>query len=325
MHSKKNIEKYTALFTSIEVLVSNAKTKVVQTVNQTIVHTYWHIGQYIVEYEQKGKDRAEYGTELLKRLSEDLTKAFGKGYSYRNLQLFKKFYTLFPIVQTVSAQLENQKWQPLVVNSDEKIWQTVSAKSKNSIVQPLVAQSSNTKLQTAITKLSWSHFVRLLSVKNEDERNFYVIETTENNWSKRELDRQINASLFERLLLSKDKNAVKELAEKGQLIANEKDLLKEPFVLEFLNLKESYTYSENDLETAIIDNLGDFLLELGKGFSFVARQKRISAGADHFYIDLVFYNRLLKSHVLIDLKIGKLKHQDIGQMQTRLPDWVGVC
>ena len=303
MHPKKNIEKYTALFASIEVLVSNAKTKVAQTVNQTIIHTYWHIGQHIVEYEQKGKERAEYGTKLLKRLSEDLTKAFGKGYSWRNLQRFKKFYELFPIVPTLSAQLENQKGQPLV------------AKSKNSKGQTLSAQSVNTKLQTAITKLSWSHFVRLLSVKNEDERSFYMIETAENNWSVRELDRQINASLFERLLLSKDKKAVKELAEKGQLIANQNDLLKDPLVLEFLDLKEPHTYSENDLETAIIDNLGDFLLELGKGFSFVARQKRISAGSDHFYIDLVFYNRLLKCHVVIDLKIGKLKHQDIGQMQ----------
>jgi predicted nuclease of restriction endonuclease-like (RecB) superfamily len=152
-------------------------------------------------------------------------------------------------------------------------------------------------------------------VKDEDERNFYIIETAENSWSKRELDRQINASLFERLVLSKDKKAVKDLAVKGHYIENQNDLLKDPLVLEFLNLKESHTYSENDLETAIIDNVGDFLLELGKGFSFVARQKRISAGADHFYIDLVFYNRLLKSHVLIDLKIGKLKHQDIGQMQ----------
>ncbi|MGB0880917.1 MAG: PDDEXK nuclease domain-containing protein [Polaribacter sp.] len=312
IESKKNLN-YNSLISTIEALVNNAKTKVSQTVNQTITITYWHIGQYIVEYEQKGKERAAYGTKLLKRLSEDLTKSFGKGYSYRNLKLIKKFYLTFPIVQTLSAQslehLEKQKRQTLSAQSQ----------NKETIVQSVIAQSSENlkkqKGQSLIAKLSWSHFVRLLSVKNKDERSFYMIESVENNWSVRELDRQINASLFERLLLSKDKKAVKELATKGQLIQNQNDLFKDPLVLEFLNLKESYTYSENDLETGIIDNLGDFLLELGKGFSFVARQKRISAGSDHFYIDLVFYNRLLKSHVLIDLKIGKLKHQDIGQMQ----------
>ncbi len=294
--------KYDGLVSAIETLLSEARQHVVREVNQTIIFTYWHIGRYIVEYEQGGKERAEYGAALLKRLSQDLTKSFGEGYSYRNLQKYKKFFMLFPIVPTVSAQLENEKWSTLSTKSNTGKLPTVSAQFSEKVI-------------ASIPKLNWSHFVRLLSVKSEDERNFYLIETAENNWSVRELDRQINSSLYERLLLSKDKNGVKELAEKGQIIENVQDTLKDPYVLEFLNLDESYKYSENDLETAIISNLEKFILELGKGFSFVARQKRISAGADHFYIDLVFYNRLLKSHILIDLKIGKLKHQDIGQMQ----------
>jgi len=170
------------------------------------------------------------------------------------------------------------------------------------------------KLITSIAHLTWSHFVRLLSIKNEDERSFYIIETAENKWSERELDRQINSSLFERLVLSKDRKAVKELSEKGQIISTEQDLLKDPLVLEFLNIKQDSSYSENELETAIINNLGEFLLELGKGFTFVARQQRISSGTELLY-RFGFYNRLLRCFVLIDLKIGKLKHQDIGQMQ----------
>lgn len=181
-------------------------------------------------------------------------------------------------------------------------------------MQSLPAKYSE-KAISSISKLSWTHLVRLLSVKNVDERNFYLIETAQNNWSTRELDRQINSSLFERIVLSKDKKTVKELSEKGHEISTQKDLLKDPFVLEFLNIKMDKKYSENELESAIIDNLGNFLLELGKGFAFVARQKRISSGSEHFFIDLVFYNRLLHSFVIIDLKIGKLKHQDIGQMQ----------
>ncbi len=272
-------KKYNGLVSAIETLLKDSRSKIVREVNHTIVITYWHIGRYIVEYEQGGEQKAEYGTVLLKRLAVDLTKSLGKGYSWRNLYNMKQFYSLFPILQTVSAN------------------------SKLSKVQSVVAQ------------LSWSHFVRLLSVKNEDERNFYLIETAENNWSVRELDRQINSSLFERLLLSKDKKGVKSLSEKGQIIENINDALKDPYVLEFLGLEESFKYSESDLETAIINNLEKFLLELGKGFSFVARQQRFTSGTEHLRIDLVFYNRLLKCFVLFDLKIGKITHGDIGQMQ----------
>ncbi len=171
------------------------------------------------------------------------------------------------------------------------------------------------KRQSLIAKLSWTHIVRLLSVRNENERSFYIIETSENNWSVRELDRQINSSLYERLALSKDKKWVLELSKKWQIIQNKEDLLKDPYVLEFLWFSEHSSYSESDLETAIINNLEKFLLELWKWFSFVWRQERFSAWSDHFYVDLVFYNRLLQCFVLIDLKIWKITHQDLWQMQ----------
>lgn len=170
-------------------------------------------------------------------------------------------------------------------------------------------------LSRKFTNLSWSHYLKLIKIDDPAERRFYEIEAEKNSWSVRELNRQFDTSLYERLALSKDKSKIKQLAEKGQIIESTADLIKEPYILEFLGLDEKHEYSENDLETAIIDNLEKFLLELGKGFTFVARQKRITSGDKHFYIDLVFYNRLLKCFVLIDLKIGELKHQDIGQMQ----------
>ncbi|MCT4637140.1 MAG: PDDEXK nuclease domain-containing protein [Bacteroidales bacterium] len=276
--SKLNTSNYNNLLLEISNILTDAKSSVARTVNKTIVVTNWHIGKYIVEYEFKGKDRAEYGTQLLKRLSNDLTNKFGRGYSWRNLYNMKEFYKKFQILQTSSAKFNN-------------------------------------KISASFSKLTWSHYVRLLSINDEDERNFYLIEAAENNWKERELDRQINSSLFERLVLSKNKEKIKELSENGHIMQSEQDILKDPLILEFLNIKNKDDYSENDLEAAIINNIGEFLLELGKGFTFVARQQKISSGTEHFFIDLVFYNRLLRSFVIIDLKIGKLKHQDIGQMQ----------
>ena len=291
MLDKMKSKEYKILVDTISQIIVSAQNSIAKTVNKTMIFTYWNVGKYIVEFEQNGEKRAEYGTELLKKIGLDLTARIGKGFSWRNLYNMKRFYIEFPILQTLSAK-----------SSIDKL-QTSSAKLENDI------------LIKSIDKLNWSHFVRLLSVKDNDERNFYIIETAQNKWSERELDRQINSSLFERLVLSRNKKKVKELSEKGQLIKTEKDILKDPLVLEFLNIRQDSSYSENDLETAIIENLGKFLLELGKGFSFVSRQQRISSGTEHFYIDLVFYNRLLRSFVIIDLKIGKLKHQDIGQMQ----------
>lgn len=280
----QSIIKYNSLVEQIGTLVKSSQQKLLRTINTSITITYWHIGKHIVEFEQGGNTRAKYGAELLRKLPQDLTEQFGKGYSYRNLQLAKKFYNTFPIVQSLIAQ-------------------------SDTAIPPI---------EKALLNCSWTHIVRLLSLKDETERSFYLLETVANNWSVRELNRQIDTALFERWALSKNKGEIakqlNKLTEEKNTLQTE-DILKEPMILEFLGLDNIHTFSENELETAIINNLEKFLLELGKGFSFVARQYRISSEADHFYIDLVFYNRLLKSHILIDLKIGKLKHQDIGQMQ----------
>ena len=234
-----------------------------------MVKTYFEIGRLIVEDEQKGFERAEYGKETLKNLSVSLTKEFGKGFSATNLKQMKNFYLAYKISQTVSDQF----------------------------------------------KLSWSHYLVLMRMENLNERNFYEIEAINNNWSLRELKRQFNSALYERLVLSKNKEKVKELALKGQVIEKPSDVVKDPYILEFLGLEEKPNYSENDLETEIINKLEMFLLELGKGFTFVGRQVRFTFDEKHFRVDLVFYNRILRCFVLIDLKIGEVTHQDIGQMQ----------
>lgn len=271
----------TKFFLQIVDLLQSARNTVVRTINQTMVHTYFEIGRMIVEEEQNGKDRAEYGKSILQELSKTLTREFGKGFSVTNIQQMRNFYLTY------------QKQQTLSVKSENAIQQTASVEFK----------------------LSWSHYLKLMRIDNENERNFYEIEALKNNWSIRELERQYDSALYTRLVLSRDKDKVKELAEKGLIIEKPKDAVKDPYILEFLGLPEHSAYSENQLEQEIIDKLEHFLLELGNGFTFVARQKRISFDDKHFWIDLVFYNRLLKCFVLIDLKIGELKHQDLGQMQ----------
>lgn len=273
------------LFGRITELLSEARQFVVASVNHAMVLTYFEIGRLIVEDEQKGKERAEYGKSILKELSERLTKEFGKGFSVRNLEQMRKFYVVYSKSQTLSANSENEKYA------------TVLRKPENPF------------------RLSWSHYLQLIKIDNEEERKFYEIEAVRNNWSVREFERQYNSSLYERLVLSRDKKAIKELSEKGQIITKPSDAVKDPYVLDFLGLEEQDKYTESDLETAIINKLEHFLTELGKGFLFVGRQQRISVEDDNFYVDLVFYNRLLQCFVLIDLKIGKLKHQDLGQMQ----------
>lgn len=260
-------------------LLKEARESVVRTVNKTMVYTYLEIGRMIIEEEQNGKERAEYGKQILKELSRSLTLEFGKGFSVTNLQQMKNFYNVYGKQQTVSA------------------------KSENTILK-------NNNLQ-----LSWSHYLFLMRIDNIEERKFYEIETIQNNWSIRELQRQFDTSLYERLSLSRDKKAIKALSEKGQIIENANDSLKDPYILEFIGLPEDVKYSESDLENRIIDKLEHFLLELGKGFTFVGRQVRFTFDEEHFRVDLVFYNRLLQCFVVIDLKIGKLTHQDLGQMQ----------
>ena len=255
-------------YQEIKELLYSAKNRVYQTINTTMTQTYFQIGKRIVEEEQGGEIRAEYGKSLLKLLSVQLINEFGKGFSVDNLENMRRFYLAFQKSETVSRKFE----------------------------------------------LSWSHYIFLTRIENIDERNFYEIESIENSWSLRELKRQFDSGLFERLKLSSDKQKLKELSLNGQVIQTAQDLIKDPYILEFVGLPELSSYSESELEQKLIDKLEHFLLELGKGFTFVARQKRITIDEKHFKVDLVFYNRLLKSFVVIDLKIGELKHQDIGQM-----------
>ena len=256
------------IYQEIKELLYSAKNRVYQTINTTMTETYFQIGKRIVEEEQGGETRAEYGKSLLKLLSVQLINEFGKGFSVDNLENMRRFYLAFQKSETVSRKFE----------------------------------------------LSWSHYIFLTRIENINERNFYEIESIENSWSLRELKRQFDSGLFERLKLSSDKQKVKELSLNGQVIQTAQDLIKDPYILEFVGLPELSSYSESELEQKLIDKLEHFLLELGKGFTFVARQKRITIDEKHFKVDLVFYNRLLKSFVVIDLKIGELKHQDIGQM-----------
>lgn len=273
------------LFGRITELLSEARQFVVASVNRAMVLTYFEIGRLIVEDEQNGKERAEYGKSTLKELSQRLTKEFDKGFSVRNLEQMRKFYVVYSKSQTLSSNSKNEKYVTLLRKSENPF------------------------------KLSWSHYLQLIKIENEEERKFYEIEAVNNAWSVREFERQYNSSLYERLVLSRDKSGVKELSEKGQIITKPSDAVKDPYVLDFLGLEEQDKYTESDLETAIINKLEHFLTELGKGFLFVGRQQRITVEDDNFYVDLVFYNRLLQCFVLIDLKIGKLKHQDLGQMQ----------
>lgn len=257
------------IFVDIKNIIEVSKKKIVSSINSTITTTYFLIGKRIVEEEQGGVERAEYGKNLIKNLSKKLTENYGKGFSERNLEQMRKFYLTYSISQTVSAEF----------------------------------------------KLSYSHYLTLMRINNIEERNFYEIEAINNGWSLRELKRQMDSALYERLVLSRDKKKVLELSQKGQLIEKPQDIVKDPYILEFLGLDEKAIYSESDLETAIINHIEKFIMELGKGFLFQGRQVRFTFDEEHFFVDLVFYNRLLKCFVLIDLKIGKLKHQDIGQMQ----------
>lgn len=251
----------------IRALINEARKQVVHTVNTVMVATYWEIGRRIVEEEQNGNERAEYGKYLIKNLAEALTADFGKGFGETNLKYFRQFYQTFPIRHTLRDGL------------------------------------------------SWSHYRLLMRVENEETRTFYLNEAIECAWSVRQLERQISSFYYQRLLASQNKGVVKKEAEQNNATITPSEVLKDPYILEFLDLNERKDYLEADLESSLISHLQSFLLELGKGFSFVARQQRITTEAGkHYYIDLVFYNYLLKCFVLIDLKIGTLTPQDVGQM-----------
>jgi predicted nuclease of restriction endonuclease-like (RecB) superfamily len=261
---------YTKLITDIGALLKQGRQQAATSVNTILVQTYWLIGQYVVEYEQQGHEKAEYGSQLLDRLSKDLTVAYGTGFGRSNVFYMRKLYLNFPISGTLSH------------------------------------------------KLTWSHYYEILKSDSDLEISFYVRQTERDNWSVRELKRQMRSMLFHRLALSKDKETVLKMAAEGHEAQKPEDLLKEPFVLEFLNIPQNYAFEERELEQKIIDNLQQFLLELGKGFAFVSRQYRVSLGGKHFKLDLLFYHCILKCYVLIDLKRGTIDHQDIGQMNLYL-------
>lgn len=263
------------LFSQISKLIDDARSHVQTAVNTVMVYTYFGVGSYIVNFEQKGNSRAEYGKQTIKKLSEKLNVKYGKGWSIETLKKARKFYEVYSQAKKVYTV------DPIKLNFN----------------------------------LSWNHYQILMRIENQEERQFYEIECVAQNWGVRQLQRQYNSSLYERLALSKDKKEVMRLANEGQVVEKSKDILKDPLTLEFLGLSEEAVYSENHLETAIINKLQKFLLELGKGFLFEARQKRFTFDEDNYFVDLVFYNRLLQCYVLIDLKIDKLTHQDLGQMQ----------
>ena len=257
----------------IKDIILQSRQKVAYEVNNTMLYAYWNVGRIIVENEQNGNIKAEYGKQVLKELSKELRKSLGTGFSVSNLQYMRRFYLEYPKQQTVSV------------------------------------------------KLSWSHYYELLSINNIDERNFYEKECINSNWSVRELKRQLETSLFERLLLSdgkKNKEKVYELSKVGQTLNTPEDVLKEPYVFEFLGVKENKPILEKDLEQKLVKHIEEFLLELGKGFMFVGTQQRVTLENTHYYIDMVFYNKILKCYVLIDLKIGQMKAEYAGQMNMYL-------
>ena len=295
---------------SLKQIVRSARGMAYASINYAQVQANWLLGQRIVEQMQKGEKKAEYGAYIIKLASESLTEEFGKGYSKTNLKLFRQFYLAFknlPILQigqTLSDQSQTKKGQTLSDQLANQIQQTVSAKSKADIWQTLSA------------RLSWSHYERLMRVENEEARRWYLKEAVEQMWAVRTLDRNINTQYYERMLISQVKEPVEqEMKEKTEAFQCDKlEFIKNPTVLEFLGLPGNKGYKEKDLEQAILDNLSDFLMEMGKGFAFVARQQLIRTEAEDYYIDLVFYNYLLKAFVLVDLKVGKITHQDVGQM-----------
>jgi len=251
----------------IKNLINTAKNNAIKSVDFERVKLYWSIGQRIVEEEQGGKDRADYGKQIIKNLSLSLEPLYGSGYSVRQLELMRQFYRIF------------------------------------------------TNTNTLYSQLNWSQYKLLIRIDEKDKREFYINESVKNLWSTRALQRQINSSLYERLLISSDKKSILEIARDEKIPQDAKEIIKDPMVLEFLGLEKKSSYYEKDLEQAIISNLQEFLLELGNGFSFVSRQQRLHIDGDDFFVDLVFYNRLLQCFVLFEIKTHKLTHQDVGQLQ----------
>ena len=287
-----------ALFERISALIEESRKEVATAVNIAEVYTKYEIGRYIVENEQEGKARAAYGKQVLPILSQKLTEKFGSGWSLETLKSARKFYSVYAPQAIRSTAL---------TKSDKETGKTNLV---NSVDQIQIAPAEPHKFV-----LSWSHYLVLMRIKDDGARSFYEVECAKQNWAVRWLQRQVGSSLYERIALSSDRDKVVRMAKEGEIIEKPADIIKNPVTLEFLGLKPDAAYSETKLENAIIDKMQTFLLEIGKGFLFEARQKRFTFDEDNFYVDLVFYNRLLQCYVLIDLKVDKLTHQDLGQMQ----------
>jgi len=321
---------YSSLITDLSSLIEQGRKTAVRYVNTALATTYWLIGRRIVEYEQKGEKRAEYGETLLKRLAADLTKRFGKGFGYINLNLMRQFYLTYPpqkILQTVSEESIKDNKGQMTSAKLSTILQTPSKvlprliKSQTAFVRSQKRQTPSSQSEISPTlsakfSLSWSHYCLLMRLDEPFKREFYEAECTRGNWSVRQLDRQIQSMLYERTALSKRKLAVIDKAHEKPIILKPEDEIKDPYILEFLGLKDEY--SESRLEEALIRHLENFLLELGIGFTFVARQKRITLEGSHYRLDLLFYHRILKCLIAIDLKIGEFSHADAGQMNLYL-------
>lgn len=289
-----------SMYVRIRSIIEEARTNVARTVNTEMVRAYWLIGHELVEVEQRGRERAAYGEELIETLASRLQGEFGRGFTPTNLKYMRLFYLAYPHL------LSNEKRHAV---SDQSAIVTVSPKIRHAVSDELVV------VGVLNPGLSWTHYRLLTKVESSIARSFYEIETTKNRWSSRELERQMNSLLYERLAKSRKKKEVLALARRGQEIQTPKDAIKDPLVLEFLNVPETPRLVESKLEEALLNNLQKFLLELGKGFSFVDRQQRLTLDGDHFYVDLVFYHTILKCYVLVDLKVAKLTHGDLGQMQ----------
>ncbi len=303
--------KYNDLLKEIRQLVEQARHNVIRNINTELLLTYWNVGRLIVAKEKQEKFDDISLREMFIDLSKELTRELGKGFSRSNLFAMRSFYLHFGMNDTVltksGQQLKERK--NLTVSGKSKTVLTVSGQNKKS------AKASGL---TVSDQLSWSHYYELLKCTDEMEISFYQQTAIHEGWSVRELRRQMGTALFERIALSKNTKSVMKLAAKGQIIENDTDIAKDPYVLEFLNIPEHYSYSEKHLEQKIIDNLQKFILELGKGFAFIARQFRITLNNKHYRVDLVFYHRILKCFVLIDLKIKSVEHSDIGQMNLYL-------
>ena len=288
-------------FENVAKMIEQARRFVGRAADLAMCVTYFEVGRMIVEEEQGGKARAEYGRGLMRELATYLTEKVGKGFSLSTLKNAKQFYNVYaPSIKQTASDTPTEKSQTML-GFFEKDLPTAKSQTMLNHLYPF--------------RLSWSHYIILMRIKNDDERRFYEIEAASQQWTYRQLQRQYGSSLYERLALSRDKDEVMRLANEGQQMEKSRDMLKNPLVLEFLDLSEDAAYSETDLETAIISKLSNFLLELGKGFLFEARQKRFTFDEKHFFVDLVFYNRLLQCYVIIDLKAAELRHQDLGQMQ----------